>query len=56
MKPLLTDRCPLRIRCKDKEDFRINKENSYYFPKYMDYRTKQGCFMYVIPIFLNKPL
>ena len=22
----------------------------------MDYRTKQGCFMYVIPIFLDKPL
>ena len=32
------------------------RKNMYYFPKYMDYRTKQGCFMYVIPISLNKPL
>ena len=33
MKPLLADRCPLRIRCKDKEDFRINKEKLILFSK-----------------------
>ena len=33
MKPHLAGRCLLRIRCKDKEDFRINKEKLILFSK-----------------------
>ena len=44
------------ITAKIKRFSESTRKNLHYFPKYMDYRTKQGCFMYVIPISLNKPL
>ena len=53
MKPHLADRCPLRIRCKDKEDFRINKEKLILFSKIYGLEDETRLFHVCNPHFLE---